>query len=231
MNRVFQFILFLLPTISFGQSFLPMDTLTTYPTEINSKVNREIERVFQVDFTGDNIGDFIVQTKIDKEGKTTEFWLTSDLLLFSRISKYIGDYDYIRLINLDNDPEPEIYSASGYSDGIDYTFYDLNMKTGNRELLFYFNPVIIENGKDFWGYPWDTDGVMVRTEGGVTMINSSEDHDIERDGEVTIPRNQKVLPVIFLTGHSTQPEIGVEEIRNRNWKTIEKVSKTVHNNH
>lgn len=227
MTKTLKFILslFLLPSLTFGQDFLPMDTLTTYPSEINSKVKGEIVRVIQVDFTGDNIGDYIIQTKMDKEGKTTETWLTSNFLLFNRITKYVGDYDFLRFINLDNDPEPEIYSASGYSDGIDYAFYDLNMKTGKQELLFYFNPVIIDNDQDYWGYPWDTDGVMKKSEDGETMIFFSDNHDIERDGEITYPDNQKILPVIFLTGHSSQPEIGVEEIRNRTWKTIEEIKK------
>jgi hypothetical protein len=44
----------------FGQSFIQMDTLTIYPTEINSKVKGEIDKVYQVDFTGDSKGDFIV---------------------------------------------------------------------------------------------------------------------------------------------------------------------------
>jgi hypothetical protein len=37
--------------------------------------------------------------------------------------------------------------------------------------------------------------------------------------------NQKVLPVLFLTGHSIQPANGVEEIRNRSWKTLEEIKK------
>lgn len=229
MTKILQFIFLLLPTLTFGQSFIQMDTLTVYPTEINSKVKGEINKVYQVDFTGDSKGDFIVQTKMDKEGKIKEIWLTSDFLLFSRISKYVQDYDFMGFINLDNDPEPELYSASGYSDGIDYAIYDLNMKTGQQELLFYFNPVIIDNEKDYWGYPWDTKGIMTRTEDGVTMIYYSTDHDVERDGEITIPENQKILPVIFLTGQSTQPDIPVGEVRNREWKTLEEIKKTVHN--
>lgn len=230
MTRILQFIFLLIPTWTFGQSFIKMDTLTVYPTEINSKVKGEIDKVYQVDFTGDAQADFIVQTKMDKEGKIKEIWLTSDFLLFNRISKYIQDYDFMGFINLDNDPEPELYSASGYSDGIDYAIYDLNMKTGKQELLFYFNPVIIENEKDYWGYPWDTKGIITWTEDGVTMIYYSTDHDIERDGHITYPENQKVMPVIFLTGQSTQPDITVGEVRNREWKTIEEIKKTVHNN-
>tara|TARA_B100001109_G_C18861951_1_gene474485 strand:- start:602 stop:1291 length:690 start_codon:yes stop_codon:yes gene_type:complete len=203
-----------------------MDTLIDYPTELNSKVRGEIDRVYQVDFTGDSKGDFIVQTKKDKEGKVKEVWLTSDFLLFNMISKYVQEYDFMAFINLDIDPELELYSASGSSDGIDYAIYDLNMKTGKQELLFYFNPVIIENQNDYWGYPWDADGVMsLLMKTGELKIYSAIDHDIEREGTITQPKNQKVLPVIFLTGHSTQPEIKVEEIRNRSWKTLEEIIK------
>jgi hypothetical protein len=230
MTRILQFIFLLLPTLTFGQLFIQMDTLTNYPTEINSKVKEEIEKVYKVDFTGDSKGDYIVQTKMDKEGKIKEIWLTSDFLLFNRISKYVQDYDFMGFINLDNDPEPELYFASGYSDGLDDAIYDLNMKTGQQELLFYFNPVIIDNEKDYWGYPWDTKGMITWTEDGVTKIYYSADHDIERDGEITIPENQRVMPVIFMTGQSTQPDIPVGEVRNREWKTLEEIKKTVHNN-
>jgi hypothetical protein len=229
MKTTLQFLFLLLTTFAFGQSFLPIDTLTDYPTEISAKVKEEIESVYKIDFTGDSKGDYIVRTKMDKEGNFNEVWLTSDILLFNRISKYVQDYDFMGFINLDNDPEPELYSASGYSDGIDYAIYDLNIKTGQRELLFYFNPVIIDKKKNYWGYPWDTNGIITSTEDGMTMIYCSSDHDIERDGEITIPENQKVMPVIFLTGQSTQPNISVGEIRNRMWKTIEEIKKTVLN--
>lgn len=102
MTRLLQLILLLIPSISFGQEFLQVDTLTDYPTEINSIVKGEIQRVLQVDFAGDEIGGFIVETKMSKDGRTTKFWLTSDLLLFNRESIYVGNYDFMRFINLDN---------------------------------------------------------------------------------------------------------------------------------
>lgn len=225
MTRILPLLFLLVPTLTFGQSFSKLDTLTVYPSELISKLNEEIDKVYQVDFTGDSIGDYIVQTKMDKEGNVYEVWLTSDFLLFHRIAKYVQDYDFMGFINLDKDPEPELYSASGYSDGIDYAIYDLNMKTGQQELLFYFNPVIIDHEKDYWGYPWDTKGIMTWTEDGVTRIYCSTKHDIVRDGEITFPENQNVMPVIFLTGQSTQPDSPVSEVRNREWKTIEEIKK------
>ena len=151
--------------------------------------------------------------------------MTSDFVLFNRTLKYVQDYDLIRFVNLDSDPEPEIYSARGYSDGIDYAIYDINMKTGKQELLFYFNPVIIDKGKLFWGYPWATRGFVTKTIDGEPKIYYSTDHDIEREGEISVPESQKVLPVIFLIGQTTQPNIGVGEVRNRTWGTIEEIKK------
>jgi hypothetical protein len=210
----------------FGQSFIQMDTLTNYPTELESKVKGEIDQVFQVDFTGDAIGDFIIRTKLDSNGHFKEIWLTSNFLVFSKIKREEKSHDFMGFINLDNDPEPELYRANGYSDGIDYAIYNLNMTTGKQELLFYFNPVIIENENDFWGYPWDTKGIMTSKANGVTMIYCSIHHDINREGEITIPKNQKILPVLFLSGQSTQP-FPIEEIRNREWHTLDELMKTV----
>ncbi len=223
MKRIFKLMFVLLPTLGSGQHFNQMDTLITFPPEITSKVNQEIEDIFHVDFTGDNIKDYIVQTKVNEEGKTTEIWLTSDFSLFNRTSTYRGDYYFIRFINLDDDPEPEIYLASGYSDGIDYEIYDLNMKTGKQELLFYFNPVIIDNEKKYWGYPWDTSGIITKNENGKRTVYCSLRHDIERDGEITRPDNQNFFPVIFLKGQSTQPDFEVTGIETETWKTIEEI--------
>jgi hypothetical protein len=207
MKRILQLILLFLPTLAFGQKFILMDTLDTYPMEITVKVKQEIYRVFRVDFTGDKVADFIVQAKMGDGHKFNEYWFNSNFELCILSASYPGSYDFIGLINLDSDPELELYSATGYEDGIDYALYDLNLNTRKKELLFYFNPVIIENDHDYWGYPWDTDGILTRADDGVTTIYFSIDHEIERDGAITNPEIQNVLPVIFLTGHSTQQRI------------------------
>ena len=107
MTKILPIILFLLPTLSFGQTFITMDTLTDYPAKINSKVKGEIDKVFQIDFTGDSQPDYIVQTKLDKKGKVREVWLTSNFLIFNKKLKNYFDLDFMRFINLDDDPEPE----------------------------------------------------------------------------------------------------------------------------
>lgn len=50
---------------------------------------------------------------------------------------------YRFFMNLDNDLELEVFYATGYEDGIDYYFKDLDLIHGSENLIFYFNPIII----------------------------------------------------------------------------------------
>jgi len=141
------------------------------------------------------------------------------------------DYDFFWFINIDNDPEPEILNASGYSDGIDYWFSDQNIKTGIDEILFYFSPIIVEPNKTYWGYPWDITGLTIKTENAHTKLKCSLDHTISRDDEYTLPEWQKQLPVIVFQGRPTQPDLQTTIIKNYQWLTKKEikhfVSKTI----
>ena len=203
--------------------FCKIDTLKQIPNNLQVLINGKIIRVLKVDFNGDHKSDFICQYKSFANSENTDFieaWITSDYKIFKTEKKYSMDFDFIWFVNLDNDSEPEIFSATGYEDGIDYAFYDQNLKTGNNSLLFYFNPVIIEDGKNYWGYPWDIKDIILKRDSTNIYIKSSIDNVIERDGNLTIDDTNKQFPVIFFTGHSTQPNIKVEGIRNIKWMPL-----------
>jgi len=227
MTKALQLILFLLPTLIFGQGFLPLDTLKNYPPEISDKISGPINMVLQVDFNGDNKPDYIVKLDFQQKTKNVylEYWLTSDFKIFKKKKRYRSSLEFFRFVNIDQDIEPEIFSALGYEDGIDYAFYDLDLKTGKEKLIFYFNPVIINNDKEYWGYPWDIEGIYIKNDKGVTMLYASVNHNIERDGNVEMLKYQKIFPVIFFKGHSIQKTIIGEKIRDRKWLTIEKIKK------
>lgn len=207
-------------------AFFKMDTLKQVPSDIQTLIKGKVTRVFKVDFDGDGKLDFICQyepvTNIDK-ADFLEDWITSDKNLFKRVKKYSMDFDFFWFVNLDNDPEPEIFTATGYEDGIDYAFYDQDLKTSQDKLLFYFNPVILENGKHYWGYPWDITDLILKSDSKNIYIQSSVDNDIERDGNITIPDTTKPFPAIFFKGHSTQPDMKVEAIRNIKWTTLDEL--------
>ncbi len=200
-----------------------MDTLKQIPPDLKNFIKGKIIRTFSVDFNGDRKLDFICQytptTKTENED-FLEAWITSDKKLLKTVKKYSMDFDFIWFVNLDSDPEPEICSATGYEDGIDYAFYDQDLKNEKVNLLFYFNPVIVENGKYYWGYPWDIKGLILSADNTDVYLQSSDDNDIERDGNITINDMTKKIPAIFFNGHSTQPNIKVGEIRNIKWTTL-----------
>jgi hypothetical protein len=204
-----------------GQGFLEMDTIKT-PNELLDVFSGLNFITIHVDFNGDGLKDYICQPDISTNPVEpyTEIWINSAFKKVKSVPRYIMDYDYFRFVNIDSDPEPEIYSASGYSDGIDYCFIDQNLKTGKDSILFYFNPIILENDNIYWGYPWDIENLIVKNEGGSLKVRCSLDHEIIRDGVIIEPEWQEIFPIICFTGHSTQPDVHIGQINKFEWLDI-----------
>lgn len=215
MKKLMSIILILLSAEIHGQGFLKMDTLSELPTELKGIVNGTLNKIFKVDFSGDGVQDFICEVTQEKNNSSDdiEYWITSDLKVTSK-KKYLEDYNFFWFINLDNDAEPEIFRANGYEDGIDYAIYDRDPITGEGSLVVYLNPVILENENRYWGHAWDLSDMIVKKENHKIYIRASVDHDIRRDGVVVIPEPPGKFPAIFFYGHSTQPNMKVEEVRN-----------------
>ncbi|MEO9219916.1 MAG: hypothetical protein ABI315_15175 [Bacteroidia bacterium] len=218
------FILTLSTSVACAQGFVKMDTIDT-PAELTRLLSGHINRTFQVDFDGDGFSDYICQLDFQDTTKDVykEIWINSHYKIVKTIEKYSMDYDFFWLVNIDNDPEPEIFSAAGYSDGIDYCFIDQDIKNGKDRILLYFNPVIDDSDENYWGYPWDIKDLMIRLDNGLFKLKCSINNEIERDGEITIPDWQKGFPVICFSGHSNQPDIKVGTIGAWEWLTISEI--------
>jgi hypothetical protein len=229
MKTLLLFLFALFSVLSFGNTFIIPDTILEYPIEINKMVTDSIVTVRTIDLDGDGIKDYIINTSPNKEKwfDQTEFWVTSCFSLILKRKHWMGGYSFFRFVNLDDDPELEAYSAYGYEDGIDYSIFDLNLKKGKLNRLFYFNPVIVDNEKNYWGYPWDTEEVMIKFDNGQLKIYTSLDHDIVRDGNITIPKKQKIFPALFFKGTTTQPASKMKGMKNMKWYTLEEITKTV----
>lgn len=201
-----------------------MDTIDT-PEKLTGMISGWITRTFQVDFTGDEINDYICQ--LDSQDKTRpvykEIWINSQFEIIKTIEKYSMDYDFFWFVNIDNDPEPEILSATGYSDGIDYCFIDQDLTNNKDSILFYFNPVILDSEKKYWGYPWDINDLPIKLDNGLIKIKCSLDHKITRDGEIIRPDWQNQFPAICFSGQSTQPNINVGHINRLQWLTVSEI--------
>lgn len=224
-------VVLLFPTLTLGQGFVTGDTLDVIPTELSEKLNGQINSVVEIDFTGDGSKDYLVtMASKDIHGyEYLEYWITSDFGIFKRKKKFNDGIQFFQFVNLDQDPELEIYSAFGYEDGIDYGFFDLDMKLGKEDLIFYFNPVIIEDGKYHWGYPRDIKDLIIKDVNGTILIHSSVEHSIIRDGIITYPKDQPVFPVIFFSGHSEQP-YEVTEIKSKTWLTLQQLKEEAYGN-
>lgn len=193
--------------------------------ELLNYLGEKIEKTETIDFNGDGILDYICQTKADSLGIGNEYWISSDYKTIKKTKCYSDGFYYRWFINLDNDPEPEMFEVIGDEDGADYIITDQNLVTGKNTTLQYINPIIIENDKKYWGYAWDIKSIIARTNGTVTELFCSLNHTIIRDGnEEYDPKHQKQMPVLFFTGHHTQ-ESGDHDIQKAQWLTLEEIIK------
>lgn len=207
-----------------NKAFFKMDTLEKFPNELNILIKGDIINIFQVDFNGDKKPDFICNYKPTSKVDNADYlqdWITSDKIVVKTKKKYAMTFDYFWFVNLDNDIEPEFFSATGYEDGIDYAVFDQNISSGKDKLLFYLNPVIIENGEYFWGYAWDIEDVILKSDAGNIYLKSAFSNDIKRD--ITTPDSIFSMPIIFFNGHSTQPDIKVDGIQNVKWTKLDEI--------
>jgi len=205
------------------------------PARIKKLVTGQIERTTTVDFDGDGKPDFIVyvrdKRKTDEEADILgeELWITSTLKIVKRRPGSDFEYQYMWFINLDDDPIPEIITAFGYADGITYSIYKQTF--GNKkedELLLQFNPVIdaSDEGKYYWGYPWDLSDLKARRVGSHFEMLCSFDHKIEGDeGGDDNPPWQRQTPVIFFEGKTTQPEATVNEVGTKKWMDLKTITR------
>jgi hypothetical protein len=193
--------------------------------ELRKYITEKIESVESVDFTGDKVPDYICKTTIDTLGIGNEYWISSEYKTIKKV-KYYGDgFSYRWFINLDHDPEPEMFVANGDEDGADYIIMDQNLVSGKDSILLYINPVIIENQKKYWGYPWDIQNIIARKNGTNIELFCSLNHQITRDGnEESDPEFQKQMPVLFFTGHHTQKS-GKMSIKDEKWLSLQEIIK------
>ncbi len=174
-----------------------------------------------VDFTGDGELDFIViclpEKKQDENGSYIlgeEYWVTSSRKILLHRTAYPSDHNYLWFKNLDEDPVPEIISAWGFSEDIDYTIKKIDLNAGKIEVLFWFEPVIIEaSGNCYHGYPWDINNIeCVEENNSVSLLvqirprmpNEGKGKFTDNQG---MPDSQVKMPMVVFRGKSTQPDI------------------------
>jgi len=119
---MFTLLLIILPLYGNTQNFIPTDTFADTPEWVLDITNEEIDQIISVDFSGDGLPDFLVQTKRNEDHQYNEYWIHSNKKLFKIKKRCVMGIQYTRFVNLDGDPECEMYVAMGYEDGVDYSF-------------------------------------------------------------------------------------------------------------
>ena len=171
-----------------------------------------------VDLDGDGAQDFIVLGKPESASRGSDYlgresWIASEGRIILRQDRWLSDYAFRWFVNLDDDPVPEIISAYGFSDGIDYTIQRIDVQAGKLSDVFHFEPVLIDtDGRKYHGYPWDVKDIHVRREGGRIDILAGIRERVppqlqEDDDNAGMSADQRRIPRILFIGESTQPDI------------------------
>jgi len=191
-------ILLLISFSCFADPFLRMDTLLTYPAAIHNQFGKKVEHVYLVDFSGDGLGDYVIELKTNHPDQYHEVWLTSHFEPYLQKVNQRMEFDYRFFINLDEDDEAELITARGSDKGINYVLLDY---TGKREeIICYFNPVIETKGAYCFGYPWDLTGVDTKRIKKERCLKWTIVHELKREGTFFTPEKPKPFPLLYLEG-------------------------------
>lgn len=189
------------------------------PTDdLRAIAGRDIQRAVSVDFNGDGVEDYIVWAPYagpEVPGKTfsnTEYWITSEYRVARTRPLYVTPIYKRWLVNLDDDPEPEILVESGYEDGSDFLLYDQTDGLRGQELLLHVQPMLVSEEMDGIRHAWGTTEYLGLTrviregDGYGFACSYVRDLDPVVEFEVSPLRPpQVVLPILLLEMHGNRP--------------------------
>lgn len=181
-----------------------------------------IYKVEEIDFTGDKIPDFICKGKPNSNRQGIEYWINSDFKIIRQDAYYLDGFTHRRFANLDEDIEPEIFETEGDEDWIGYTFYDLNLETGKKTVLLYFNPIINDNNNNYWVNPENKVKIRTRNNNSEIELFCSLKTPILNEEDEDLPKDQKYIPVIYFQGEHNSNIIN-QKIDNNEWLSLNKI--------
>jgi hypothetical protein len=207
----------------------PRDVPT--PKFVRKLVRGNIDKTVSVDFDGNGKPDYIATvtdpSETSESRRTRRLWVNDAHHVVKTTAVSDADTDEFWFLQQRAGTVPLIISAWGYEDGIDYAVVQQNLRGGKDKVLFLFDPVIRENNKLFWGYPWDWSDIVAEQQNRGMAVLCTFNHDLHRDPDEgnnqDLPPAQKSIPVIIFTGHTTQPDtakISPERIRSPHWCKI-----------
>ena len=188
-----------------------------------------------VDFTGDGVIDFIAlgisshpASKTGEQPLGDEWWVTSEHRVVVKKTIWESIYNYRWFAHLSDQLQPEMISAYGDPDGINYTIERIDLHSGTFEVLFYFYPILVgSDGRFYYGYPWDIIDIQTRGHGKEMKLRAAirpREPDNGDGDNYSLPKKQTNMPQIIFFGKSTQPDIArLEPIQSRDFLLLDLV--------
>lgn len=94
----------LFTAVAFNKAIgIPIDT------RLRNMIKETIDSVETIDFTGDQVDDYLVRTAGDKNSVGFEYWVSSDYKIIKKVKYYLDSFHYHWFINLDDDQQKQRY--------------------------------------------------------------------------------------------------------------------------
>jgi hypothetical protein len=182
---------------------------------------KKIFETRELDFNGDGINDYIFFVSPDNEYSKSykEIWMTRDYQVLKFIDRPFNDHEYLWIVNIDEDSEPEILLATEDGGKTKYCFINQDLKNGNDSIQFYFSPIILKNKTECIGNPWSISELITLNRKGKIDLRCFIDQKVAETINNGLPIWQKILPIICFQG-----QCGDKGIRHKfKWLTFQEI--------
>lgn len=184
-----------------------------------------VEKTIREDFDNNLLDDYIYLAYSEELADFREFWVQDNGQLFLTLSG-LPSQNHHFFIDVDNDNQKEFISIRGYEDGSDAQIAKINFNKKSLDTLFYFNPIIYDNDKYYWGYAWDIDSLIINNK---KEIYSSYIH-IERDDDYAMAKDQVNLPILIFSPNKVFEPLVEHKIQNIKYRPTKKIVEFSMNN-
>ncbi len=169
------------------------------PVEIVKLFSNNDVYTYTIDFTGDEILDYICYVETDdKREPIKEYWVSSDFKIVKEQMGFMDAY-ILGFFNIDDDDELEYIRVNGEEIEIDYVLCDQN--NWKEKELFYFHLIIEKNNQFYWAYPSQIDDVIYNELNNKIFLKTTMNHSIIIDDRESIhPKWQKRMPALIFKG-------------------------------
>jgi len=165
---------------------------------------------------------FICLTIDKTKGEYNEYWFSNNEEI-KLIDKFYSESNKKWFVNIDDDPALEMVKIISDEGFVDCAFYDIDTQNLKSNIIFNFDPIILNEDKKYWGLSNDISDIILKDKKLLTTIeNGIPDYE-----EKKMSKNQKKTPIIYFSSDKKDLDIMEEKIGNFEFMSIDEIKQKI----